>query len=211
MKIIDSKSGATKFDLTDLYYGLQLQLVVYMDAAMELEHRNHPEKKIVPAGLFYYNIKDPVVERDEEQDADAQILKALRMNGLVNSRLEVIRHMDREIESESDVIPVAMKKGLIQEARSSVATEERFASLRKFVRGRLKDFGREILSGETAVRPYKRGERTACDYCPYHSVCGFDLKTEGFGYKRLKALKSETIWEEIESGKEEQDGDDMDR
>ena len=211
VKIIDYKSGATKFDLTDLYYGLQLQLVVYMDAAMELEHRNHPEKKIVPAGLFYYNIKDPVVERDEEQDADAQILKALRMNGLVNSRLEVIRHMDREIESESDVIPVAMKKGLIQEARSSVATEERFASLRKFVRGRLKDFGREILSGETAVRPYKRGERTACDYCPYHSVCGFDLKTEGFGYKRLKALKSETIWEEIESGKEEQDGDDMDR
>ena len=58
------------------------------------------------------------MERDEEQDADAQILKALRMNGLVNSRLEVIRHMDREIESESDVIPVAMKKGLIQEARS---------------------------------------------------------------------------------------------
>ncbi len=211
VKIIDYKSGATKFDLTDLYYGLQLQLVVYMDAAMELEHRNQPGKKIVPAGLFYYNIKDPVVERDEEQDTDAQILKALRMNGLVNSRLEVIRHMDREIESESDVIPVAMKKGLIQEARSSVATEERFSSLRKFVRGRLKDFGREILSGETAVRPYKRGERTACDYCPYHSVCGFDLKTEGFGYKRLKALKSETIWEEIEGGKEEQDGDDMDR
>ena len=61
------------------------------------------------------------------------------------------------------------------------------------------------------MRPYKRGERTACDYCPYHSVCGFDLKTEGFGYKRLKALRSETIWEEIEGGKEEQDGDDMDR
>ena len=204
VKIIDYKSGSTKFDLVDLYYGLQLQLVVYMDAAVELEKRSHPEKTVVPAGMFYYNIKDPVVDRtpgeEENEDPEQQILKALRMNGLVNSRLEVIRHMDRDIETESDVIPVAIKKGLIQETRSSVAAEERFGALRTFVKRRLKDFGREILDGETGVKPYKRGERTACDYCPYHSVCGFDLKTRGFGYKRLKAMKPDAVWEQIEGG-----------
>ena len=59
VKIIDYKSGNTSFDLAALYYGLQLQLVVYMDAALEMEERKNPEKTAVPAGIFYYNIKDP--------------------------------------------------------------------------------------------------------------------------------------------------------
>ena len=33
VKVIDYKSGNRKFDLAALYYGLQLQLVVYMNAA----------------------------------------------------------------------------------------------------------------------------------------------------------------------------------
>ena len=49
VKVIDYKSGNKKFDLAALYYGLQLQLVVYMNAAMELESRKHPDKEIVPA------------------------------------------------------------------------------------------------------------------------------------------------------------------
>ncbi len=68
MKVIDYKSGNTSFDLLALYHGLQLQLVLYMNAAMELEQRNHPDKQVVPAGIFYYNIKDPVVEKVEEED-----------------------------------------------------------------------------------------------------------------------------------------------
>ena len=57
VKVIDYKSGNTSFDLLALYHGLQLQLVLYMNAAMELEQRNHPDKQVVPAGIFYYNIK----------------------------------------------------------------------------------------------------------------------------------------------------------
>ena len=53
VKVIDYKSGNKKFDLAALYYGLQLQLVVYMNAAMELESRKHPDKEIVPAALLY--------------------------------------------------------------------------------------------------------------------------------------------------------------
>ena len=85
VKVIDYKSGNTSFDLLALYHGLQLQLVLYMNAAMELEQRNHPDKQVVPAGIFYYNIKDPVVEKVEEEDPEAlnrRILKELRMNGL---------------------------------------------------------------------------------------------------------------------------------
>lgn len=119
VKIIDYKSGGTRFDLAAVYYGLQLQLVVYMDAVTELEERKHPGKEVVPAGIFYYNIKDPLVDTDKEnaetpEEIEKEILRQLRMNGLVNSDLEVISHMDRAIEKKSDVIPVALKDGMIR-------------------------------------------------------------------------------------------------
>lgn len=201
VKVIDYKSGSTSFNLAALYYGLQLQLVVYLDAAMELEQRKHPDKEVVPAGIFYYHIQDPLVEKQPQltpQDIEEEILSQLRMNGLVNSNLEVIRHMDREIETESQVIPVAMKDGLVQEARSSVAGVKRFEALRSFVRKKLADSGREILEGNTRTKPYKQGTRTACDYCPYHGVCGFDTRTAGYEYRKFRSWKAEEIWGRIE-------------
>ena len=211
VKIMDYKSGSTSFDLALLYHGLQLQLPVYMDAALRMEKTKHPGKEAVPAGIFYYHIDDPLLERKEgmtEAEIEEGIRKKLRMNGLVNSNLEVIRHMDREIEKESDVIPVALKDGLIQETRSSVAGGDRFSSLTGFVRRRLEQMGEEILEGNIAVSPYKQGNRTACDYCPYHGVCGFELKTAGYSYRRLGALNPEEIWTEIEkaSAKREKEG-----
>lgn len=201
VKIIDYKSGNTSFDLAALYYGLQLQLVVYMDAALEMEERKHPEKMAVPAGIFYYNIKDPMVKKEGEmtsEEIEKQILKQLRMNGLVNSDLEVIHHLDREIQKESDVIPVAVKDGYVQEAKSSVAGQKRFDALRRYVGSGLKRSGQSILKGENGLLPYKDGDRTACDYCPYHAVCGFDTKTAGYGFRRLRSMKPEEVWQEIE-------------
>ncbi len=209
VKIIDYKSGTASFDLAALYYGLQLQLVIYMDAALEMEERRHPEKEVVPAGFFYYHIQDPMVEKKEPmtpEEIEEQIKRQLKMDGLVNSDLEVIRRLDREIEGESDVIPVALKAGLLQEGRSSVASGKRFQYLREYVRSRCKKAGQEILGGNIGIEPMKQGSRTGCDYCPYHAVCGFDRKTAGYGYRKLRKLKPEEIWKEIlsEEGSEEE-------
>ena len=213
LKIIDYKTGKTKFELPDLFYGLQMQLVVYMDAALEKEQRNYPDKRIVPAGIFYYNIADPLVEKRIGMDAeetDAELLRQLRMNGLVNSEMDVIEHLDSRIETESDVIPVALKAGILQEAKSSVANEKRFEHLRKFVNRKLQTMGREIFNGRISVDPYKKGYQSSCDYCPYRSVCGFDTKTEGYGFRRFKKMKPEEIWEEIEGKEENGYGDELD-
>lgn len=215
VKIIDYKSGTTSFDLAALFYGLQLQLVVYMDAAVEMEERRNPDKEVVPAGIFYYHIGDPIADKQEgmdEKDIEKQILKQLRMNGLVNSELDIIHHLDREIEKESDVIPVAIKDGYVQESRSSVASTRRFQDLRRFVNRKLREAGQDILMGNVDLKPYKQGNRTACDYCPYHAVCGFDTKTAGYGYRKLKGLKPEEIWAELEAeGDEETDGSELDQ
>ncbi len=229
VKIIDYKSGSTRFDLAAVYYGLQLQLVVYLDAVMELVERKCPGMNVVPAGIFYYNIKDPLAERtpgQTDEDIEMQILKELRMNGLVNSDLEVISRLDRQIKTAcdlevisrldrqiktaSDVIPVALKDGMVQERYSSVASGKRFEVLRRFVRGQLKKDGCEILEGRIAVEPEKRGSQTACDYCPFHGVCGFDQRVAGYRFRRFPSVKPEEIWEKMleETGGEE---DEMDR
>ena len=214
VKIIDYKSGSTSFDLAALYYGLQLQLVVYMDAALEMQERKNPGKEAVPAGIFYYNIKDPMVDKEGEMSPESiekQILKQLRMNGLVNSDPDVIHHLDREMVKDSDVIPVVFgKDGSVQESRSSAAKEGQFEALRAFVGRKLKKSGKQIIDGDTALRPYKQGNRTACDYCPYHAVCGFDTKTAGYGFRQLCSMSPKEVWEALER-EEEENGSEMDQ
>lgn len=106
VKVIDYKSGNRKFDLAALYYGLQLQLVVYMNAAMEMESRKHPDKEIVPAALLYYHIDDPTIETPVEltdEQINEQILAKLRMNGVVNSDPGVVERLDRYMQDKSVV------------------------------------------------------------------------------------------------------------
>lgn len=79
VKIMDYKSGSTSFDLALLYHGLQLQLVVYMDAALKLQESRHPGKQAVPAGIFYYHIDDPVIDREDgmtDEEIEAGILRS---------------------------------------------------------------------------------------------------------------------------------------
>ena len=64
VRIVDYKSGKSDFDLLKAYYGIKMQLVVYMRAAMQIEKKRHPDKNIIPAGLLYYNIDNPIVELD---------------------------------------------------------------------------------------------------------------------------------------------------
>lgn len=65
IKIVDYKSGNKKLEINDIYNGLQLQLVLYMEAAIEFAKKKYPGKNIVPAALFYYNIDNPVIDRDK--------------------------------------------------------------------------------------------------------------------------------------------------
>ena len=58
VKVIDYKTGNTTFDLVYLYYGLQLQLMIYLDGALSVEQKKYPGKEVLPAGVFYYNVKD---------------------------------------------------------------------------------------------------------------------------------------------------------
>ena len=197
VKVVDYKSGNTKFDLAALYYGLKLQLVVYMNAALELEKRVFPEKEVIPAGIFYYHVEDPLLELSgeiSEEKIREQLLKELKVNGIVNSKEEIIRAMDRNLSGTSDVIPVSVNKdGSLGKASKTLDTDE-FRLMSSYVNQKLKGLGKEIMEGKTAVNPYRRKNQTACDYCAFREVCGFDPKMEDMDYRRLSELTEEEIF-----------------
>ena len=200
VKVVDYKSGNTSFDLVALYYGLQLQLVVYLNAALEMEKRLHPEKQIIPAGIFYYRLKDPLLEGDHEQtpeEINRELLKKLRLEGLVNQDPAVVERMDACFTKNSSVIPVGRKADGSWSAASSVADTRQMLELSDFVQRKLKTLGQDILEGEIQVKPYKRKKNSACDYCVYADLCGFDRKIPGTAYRQLKDFPEKEIWEKI--------------
>ena len=200
VKIIDYKSGSTKFDLLKLYHGLQLQLVVYMNAAIELEKKEHPTKQVVPGGLLYYHIDDPVIEVTDDISEDAletAILKALKPDGLVNKEEAIYRAMDEYFETKSDVIPVELKKTGELTARSSVATTEEFQILSEFVNHNIVQKGQEIYRGNVEVAPFSDGKSSGCEYCPYKAVCGFDVKIKGYEERIGKKVDTKDIFERM--------------
>lgn len=196
VKVIDYKSGNRKFDLAALYYGLQLQLVVYMNAAMEMESRKHPDKEIVPAALLYYHIDDPTIETPVEltdEQINEQILAKLRMNGVVNSDPEVVERLDRYMQDKSVVIPVEKKKDGSFSARSGVLSREEMQLISSYVDAKIRSIGREILDGKIAANPYEKGNEEACTYCAYKKVCGFDGSIPGYEKRQLEDLDKQAL------------------
>lgn len=194
VKVIDYKSGNKRFDIAALYYGLQLQLVVYMNAALEVERRKHPDKEAVPAALLYYHIEDPVVEAKGElspEEINEQLLAKLRMNGVVNSEEDIVERLDGQMQDKSDVIPVEKKKDGSFSARSSMMSTEQLQLLSDYVSGKIRKIGREILDGTISLNPYEKGAEQACSYCPYKRVCGFDESIPGCRKRSLEELDKE--------------------
>lgn len=198
VKVMDYKTGSKVFDLTALYHGLQLQLVVYLNAAVELEQKRNPEKEVIPAGIFYYQMKDPIVgkETDKQKLQDA-ILKELKLDGLVNSDDVVIEHLDHDLTGNSLVIPAGRNKDQSLSRTSKAVTSEEFDVISKFTRQTMQQIEERMRRGEVFASPYEMGMQTGCDYCRYRDICGFDTKVEGNEYRRLPKMKPDEVLQKM--------------
>lgn len=197
VKVIDYKTGSKSFDVTALYHGLQLQLMVYMDAALQLEQKKHPEKEILPAGVFYYRIQDPLIDRPKEGEERESILKELKPDGMISLEKEVLEHLDHCMVGESSVIPVKYNKNGSLSKSSKAASAQDFYFMMKYAVNKVEEIRQKILSGDVKVNPYRRGTETSCDYCSYRQICGFDTKMEGYRYREIDAMSVDKVIQTI--------------
>lgn len=203
VKVIDFKSGKKDFDICSLYYGLQLQLVMYMNVGMAMEAKEHPGKNIVPAAILYYRVQDPVIKSGGEEitpeQVNEKIKQELRMTGLVNSSDEVIKLLDESMVKKSDVIPIDRNKDGSLAASSKVVSSEDYKVIADYVNRKIRSFGKEILQGNIAVDPYEMQNRNACTYCNYKGICGFDPSISGYSRRELEKLKEDEVMNLIRS------------
>lgn len=200
VKVVDYKSGDRHFDLAALYYGLQLQLVVYMNAALEVEAKKHPDKEVVPAALLYYHIDDPTAESSvelSEEEIEEQIADKLRMRGVVNGEPGIVERLDGGNWSKSDVIPVERKKDGTFSVRSSVLSGGDLKTVSRYVSEKIGKIGREILDGKISLNPYEMGGEEACTWCAFRRVCGFEASLPGCGKRKLEDMGSREALEKM--------------
>jgi ATP-dependent helicase/nuclease subunit B len=201
VKIIDYKSGQTSFSLLSVYHGLQLQLVVYLDAAKKLMEQKHPGE-LLPGGIFYYHVDEPLVETEGAVSEEAvwqSVFEKLRLDGIVNADPEIYGAMDGEFTDKSDVIPVSRTKSGELSKTSKAYDTEQFAQISDYVNRTIQSLGRRMLDGDISINPYELKGKTACTYCPYGSICGFDERA-GSSYRRLTQASEEELFEKMKEG-----------
>ena len=165
IRVIDYKSGTKKFDPTMAYYGIQLQLLLYLSAAMA----QIPGAEA--AGFFYCRIADPTVKTESriKEEVERQIAKKLALAGVSLSDVEVLRAQD---ERHAEMITRdGRPSGLY---RASMTDEAGMNAMLAFAKSKAASLAGEAYSGMIDDAPAVYGTYSACASCDYSAVCGFD-------------------------------------
>lgn len=202
VRIIDYKSSVKNIDLNQVFYGLQLQLLTYLNETCKVED-------FIPAGVLYFNLINPTIGTDKnltDEEVEEKIRQEFKMKGLILADVNIIKKMDTNIENEpkgiSKIIPATIKKdGEISDRGTSAVTKEQFVYLQKYMEKIIKQISEEILQGNIEVKPYYNAstKKTPCEYCKYKSICRFDENTKSNEYKYISKLNKDAVLEMIKN------------
>ena len=168
VRVVDYKTGSTRFDLCELTEGLGMQMLVYLFVLCDNSRRYLEDKgELRPAGVLYHPLSDLVVDRGK---SDAERLRRMRMSGLVLDDPAVVLAM--EAEGQSHFIPAKLNKE--GQPTGNVVSLRHFTLLRGVVEKLLRQMGETLLCGDVAALPLRKGDSVPCQYCDYRAVCGRD-------------------------------------
>ena len=209
VRVMDYKSGQKKFELSDLWYGLNVQLLLYLFSIEQHGLEHYREKlaqeidHIVPAGALYIPARTVLVNASRDTDDEtinAMRRKQLRRSGLILDDDAVIAAMEHDISKDGEFLPIGyVKKGGFSAAsQASLANLEQLGKLSEHIHRVLKKMGQELMTGNMDANPVRRGpSEDTCQWCPYHAVCRFDAKL-GDKPHTIAKIKREEFWQSID-------------
>ncbi len=191
LRIIDYKSSAKNIDLNEVYAGLQIQLLTYLDAVCR-------EEDLLPAGVLYFSLLEQMIKADkkiDEEQIEEELRKNFKMKGLILADIKVIKLHDKNLETgTSKLIPATINKsGEISEGKTNGVNKEEFKILQNYIYKTIKQISKEILSGNIALKPYNKKGKTPCEYCSYKAICGFDTRLCGNNYNYIEKRQKDDI------------------
>jgi ATP-dependent helicase/nuclease subunit B len=199
LRVVDYKTGKKSFDLSDVQYGLGVQMLLYL-FALEDRGEAYFGTPVVPAGVLYLPARDPILRADRrvaESKLRADLQKELRRSGMVLQDPEVLRAMEHSALERPCYLPIQVnKEGSLS---GSIATAAQLGKLGRYVEKLLHQIARELSQGNIDADPCYRGPTdSACTYCSFASACYFE---DGRGQDRRRYLKktnSEQFWQFID-------------
>lgn len=205
LRVVDYKTGKKTFDLSDVQYGLGIQMLLYL-FALEQEGERYFGLPVVPAGVLYLPARDVIVSEKRGASPakiESDIQKELRRSGLVLEDADILRAMEHDALENPVYLPISVKKdGTITDG---VASAHQLGRLGKYTEYLLRQIAGELARGNVDADPISRSPQdTACRWCAYASACYF---RDGVGSDRRRYLKKTApadFWQNIEDklGKE---------
>ena len=195
LRVIDYKSSKRDIDPTRLWYGLQLQLMLYLQAASQgLEGK--------PAGAFYFTVRDPLVDaEDVKEAAEKAIAKQLRLEGVVLADVSVVDAMDTE--GSFSLGQIFTQKGGVY-AYAPAYTREEMQALLDHAKETAALMADGIRAGEIAVSPAEIDGWSACQWCEYAPVCGVDPTIPGCTKRVLPRMSRQELLARLANDEDEE-------
>lgn len=202
IRVIDYKSSIKNIDLNEVMAGIQIQLLTYLDAVSKKENAD-------AAGILYFNLIEPVIKAKNkhlsEEELEQEIRNHFKMNGFILADVQVVKMMDHGLTTGSSAIVPAYldKEGNLSTAKSNVLQKEDFARLQNKVEKIMKQIAEGILSGNIEQNPIYllKNKRTACEFCAFKAICGFDSKMCQNNYRFIPNLSKNEILSNLKDGK----------
>lgn len=218
LTVIDYKSSEHKFDLPDAYYGLSMQLLTYLEVLSQKENKNKllahlkvPKNQLVlPGGALYLQIKNP--ELKPKDDLETDTLKAFKYQGFLVADEEdedYLENLNPNLSGSSLIYPVKGLKAGLKVLDSQHLTSKELSLLQEKNQRNLTQAAKNILQGKIHLNPSYHDKKTiVCTYCPFRSICRFDVLNKENNYRQIEKLSKkevmEKISEELSQGKEEE-------
>ena len=208
LRVVDYKTGKKSFDLTDIRYGLGIQMLLYL-FTLEREGQAYFGYPIVPCGVLYQPARSVILRQDRnisDEKLKAALESELRRTGLVLGEPEVLRAMEHSALETPCYLPISVKKdGTLS---GDIATAAQLGHLGRYVDRLLHQIAGEIAHGNIDADPYARGPQdSACTYCAFASACYFDESRDK--RRQLHKTDSGEFWAmlEKENGEEARHGE----
>ncbi len=222
LRIIDFKTGTQGLRLTDVYYGLKIQLLTYLQVALEYYQQLLPSgQQLLPAGVLYYFFRSGVIATDgpvSASEAESLHFHQMRADGLLVADLQALKLAERDLHTgSSSLLPVSLltkAAPYLDDVESfaalddplsifskrnaaTVVTREQLELLLHHVQQLITALGEEIHGGDIAIRPCRAGQFVSCQYCSYQAVC--QIQTVDFlkHSEELMPLEREEIWQRL--------------
>lgn len=206
LRVLDYKSSEKDLNISEVYYGLALQMLTYLDIVVT-HSRSLIGKDAFPAGVLYFHVHNPVVKTSGMlgmDEIEKAVYKSFKMKGLLLGEQNIIQLMDQSLETDrnnsSEVIPAGFKKDGTLQSNSKIASIEEFSLLQKHVRDMYQEAGNSIIDGKVDITPYKLKDKTPCTFCSFKSVCQFDQSLEDNQFRNLAPRKPADILEVLRKG-----------